>query len=66
MTVEPAFRRPREVSTILGVSQTRVYQLLRDGQLKSARFGARLLVPASEVARMTDVLNDLTVETPIT
>lgn len=57
MSDEPAFLSIPEVQRALGFSRTRVYELVKDGAIKSVPLGARRrLVPRSEVERVTEEL----------
>ena len=42
----------QEVASRLGVSSDSVDRAIRQGKLKIIRFGRRVLIPASEVARL--------------
>ena len=42
-----------EAATLLGVSRWSVYKLIRQGELRPVRIGARQRIPAAELARMT-------------
>ena len=52
------FLRPSQVARLLGVSSTRVYQLIRDGELPATRVGGRILMPADAWARWVQEKND--------
>ena len=43
-----------ETAQALGIGRGLVFQLLREGQLKSIRLGKRRLIPASELAAFLD------------
>jgi excisionase family DNA binding protein len=40
----------REVAIALGVSESTVKAMIRDGRLRVVRCGRRVLIPASEIA----------------
>jgi excisionase family DNA binding protein len=42
--------RPREVMDLLGIGQTRLYELLKRGELKRCKVGASTRIPASSIA----------------
>ena len=42
-----------ETAHILGSSKASVYRMLRSGELKSIRIGARQRIPEAEVARIS-------------
>jgi hypothetical protein len=46
---------PREFSRRTGLSPSAVYDGIARGELKSRRFGGRILIPASEMRRLTEV-----------
>ena len=41
-----------EVALALGLSRSSVYQMIRRGELRSVKLGARRVIPASEIARL--------------
>ena len=43
-----------EAAHILGSSRATVYRLLRAGELKAIRIGARQRIPEGEIARITE------------
>jgi excisionase family DNA binding protein len=48
----PAALGVGEVAALLGVHRSSVYRALRAGELRSVRFGGRVLVPVAEVERL--------------
>lgn len=54
-TAQPQVDAPRSVkdaAKYLGVSDRHLSRLVKEGKVKAARFGRRLLIPADEVARL--------------
>jgi excisionase family DNA binding protein len=50
VTLVPLLLRPEEVATVLRVGRTRVYELMRSGQLRSVKIGHLRRVSATAVA----------------
>jgi len=48
--MEPTLLRPPEVARQLGLGRSKVYELLRAGELRSVRVGRARRIPAAEVA----------------
>lgn len=49
MVIERLAFSPRECAEQLGLCLNTVYALLREGKLKSARFGRKHLIPKTEI-----------------
>ena len=48
----PAALGVSEVAELLGVHRSSVYRALRAGELRSVRFGGRVLVPVAAIERL--------------
>ena len=45
--------RPTDAARRLGIGKTKLFSLIRDGELRARRLGARCtLIPTSEIARL--------------
>lgn len=44
--------RVQEAAALLGLSRSRTYELLRDGQLSAVKIGNATRIPATEVERL--------------
>lgn len=53
-TCEPLMRSPLEVAELLGVSESTVRRLIREGALPCVRVGRRVLVHRDVVARLAE------------
>ena len=49
--VNPLAVSPRKAATYLDVGHDAIYQLLRQGRLRSVKLGRRRLIPVSELER---------------
>lgn len=54
----PLLYRPEEAASILGVSRTRVYDLIGSGQLRSVKLGRARRIPTEALRDFVDGLND--------
>lgn len=50
----PALLSIKEASVLLGIGRTTLYQLIKEGKLRTRRIGSRNLVPLSEVQAFQD------------
>lgn len=44
--------RPTEVAAVIGLSRSKVYELIARGEIPSIRLGGKILVPAESVRRV--------------
>jgi excisionase family DNA binding protein len=51
-TGAPRAYNPDAFAQVVGLGRTTVYQLIRDGQIRSIKIGRRRLIPAEEVDRL--------------
>jgi excisionase family DNA binding protein len=58
--------RPEEVAELIGVGRTKVFELMRTGQLESVRIGACRRIPASAVFAYVEGLRATSGEFPDT
>jgi excisionase family DNA binding protein len=49
--VEPLVVRPREACKMLSIGRTRLYELLRDGEIESYRHGRSRRIPIASIRR---------------
>lgn len=42
-------RKPEEAASMLGIGRNGIYDLIRDGQLRSIKVGRKILVPLSAI-----------------
>ena len=49
---------PAETAKTLGISRSTIYAMMRAGALRTAKAGARRLVPAAELNRLLSDLDD--------
>lgn len=49
--IERLAYKPIEAAELLGVSRSRLFQLLRSGELESVRYGRTRLIPRSSLER---------------
>ena len=49
--MEPLLLRPLEVAELLGISKSKVYELLASGALPSIRIGSSIRVPVAELKK---------------
>ncbi|WP_350172381.1 helix-turn-helix domain-containing protein [Erythrobacter sp.] len=47
--------KPEEAAKLLGVSRSRVFQLIKTGELSSVRYGRTRLIPMSAIELFLDV-----------
>jgi excisionase family DNA binding protein len=52
MGIDRAAYKPTEVAEALGVHRSRIYQLIKEGSIKTTIVGSRLRIPAAELARI--------------
>ena len=57
-SVRPAGFSPREAASQLTISRSHLYNLIKKGEIRVAKIGARTVVPAAEIDRL------LAVDTP--
>ena len=50
--LEPALLRPGEAARLLGVSRSRVYELIREGEIPAIRLAGTIRVPLAELRAM--------------
>jgi excisionase family DNA binding protein len=50
----PAAYRPDQVPAVIGLGRTKVYELLRTGQLRSIKVGKARLVPRAAIDEFLD------------
>jgi excisionase family DNA binding protein len=48
----PRAYNPDAFAQVVGLGRTTIYQLIRDGQIRSIKVGRRRLIPAEEVDRL--------------
>lgn len=48
--VQPLLLRPPDIAIVLGISESKVYEMLRAGELPSVRIGRSVRVPAAALA----------------
>lgn len=53
--LEVGYFTPKEVCRLLGLSNTLLYQLLKDGRLDSVKLGRARRIPGPSVRRMMEV-----------
>lgn len=56
MSVEPIFVTVEETTKILGLSKSRIYELLASGELRRVKHGRSTLIPYEDVRRFADEL----------
>jgi excisionase family DNA binding protein len=44
--------RPTEVAVVIGLSRSKVYELIARGEIPSIRLGGKILVPAESVRKV--------------
>jgi len=52
--VQPLLYSRRDAARLLGISLRSVDYLIASGKLKSRKIGSRILVPASQIARLAE------------
>ena len=50
--MQPICYRINDFSKAFGIGRTKIYDLLKSGQLKSVKIGGRTLIPATEAIRL--------------
>lgn len=56
MSVEPIFVTVEETTKILGLSKSRIYELLASRELRRVKHGRSTLIPYEDVRRFADEL----------
>jgi excisionase family DNA binding protein len=51
-TLKPLFVRPVEAARLLGVSRSKLYELVRAGAIPSRKFGSSIRIPLEALERM--------------
>jgi len=54
--MEPRLYRVSEAVCVIGLSRSKVYELIRAGRLRSVKEGRRRLIPASAIAEYISLL----------
>lgn len=57
--LEPRFTGARGFGRAFGLSESKVYELMDRGVIRSVRFGGRRLIPVAEAARFEHELQEL-------
>ncbi len=61
--MEKLMLRPEEAATLIGVSRSKLYQLVRAGELPSRRVGKSIRIPSHELLRWAGVSDPHTTAT---
>jgi excisionase family DNA binding protein len=56
VTDAPIAYRPRDAALVLGVSRSRLYELIAAGEITARKCGAATLIPRSELERFINEL----------
>ena len=51
-TIEKLYYSPQEAAEVLSLSRPHLYRLVKRGDIKAVKFGARVLIPRDEIAKM--------------
>lgn len=55
---KPPFMRPAEVARAIGCSKSKVYELVRAGELPARKFGMSIRIPRAAIEKMAAELTD--------
>ncbi len=50
--MQPLVYRINDFCNVIGLSRTSIYELIKDGKLKSVKIAGRTLIPATEAQRL--------------
>ena len=51
-TIEKLYYSPQEAAEALSLSRPHLYRLVKRGDIKAVKFGARVLIPREEITKM--------------
>jgi excisionase family DNA binding protein len=54
--MEPLFYRPKDAATVLGMSRTAVFRLIKSGELRSIKHNGYRLIPAAALVEYAHAL----------
>lgn len=62
MHIEPMVLGVKDAATFIGLSKSRLYELIADGQIEARKLGARTVVPTASLRAFVDAAPRISAE----